>query len=56
MDYVYVPDPATIADDKLRELLADVRSLRDYCIKNKLPVPREVDLLTGNRAERRAKR
>ena len=56
MDYVYVPDPTAIADDKLRELLADARSLRDYCIENKLPIPREIELLTGNRAERRAKR
>lgn len=57
MDYKPTPDdPATIANDKLRELLADVRSLRDYCIENRLSLPREIELLTGNRAERRAKR
>lgn len=49
-------DPATIAGDKLRELHWLARYLRDYCIENKLPIPREIELLTGNRAERRAKR
>lgn len=53
----YLPDsPAAIASAKLLELRADARSLRDYCIANKLPVPREIELLIGNRAERRAKR
>lgn len=57
MDYKPTPiDPATIAGDKLRELHWLARYLRDYCIENKLPIPREIELLTGNRAERRAKR